>query len=171
MKPWSEEPTNLVDKVWATPEKPYDPLLLEVKKFDCAKELEKRVNYLEGLLREFTEVPRNVDIATVPKGGADPSNPAHRKQVVLNLSVAWDRIIRAEEYIKATEHRTLTKDDVIGYILNKPKKLVLEALELYQIPYRIVCENNKNFMLTADLNLDRLNLTIENDTVTKASYG
>lgn len=69
---------------------------------EVQKELQATEAKLEkamGLLEEIEGVPTWVEPATVPAGGAESTNPEHRKQVVLNLSVGWDRMLRIREFL------------------------------------------------------------------------
>lgn len=55
-----------------------------------------------ALLEEISDVPRTVAQATVPRGEEmDPTNQAHRDNVVVMLSVSWDRLLRIEEFLKS----------------------------------------------------------------------
>ena len=62
--------------------------------------MEDRVKELEQMLKELLSVPRRFDEATIPSCGMDENNRLHRKQVVCNLSVSYDRIYRATKLLE-----------------------------------------------------------------------
>ena len=56
-------------------------------------------------------------------------------------------------------------------LLNKNFEEVSQLLDQAELIYRIVCKDHKRYMVTQDFKPERLNLTINDNVVTKITFG
>jgi len=64
----------------------------------------------------------------------------------------------------------VTQDD-INTCINKTEAEVIEYCKSWELRYRVSIRDGKGNMLTSDVRLDRMNLTIEKDIVIKITIG
>jgi hypothetical protein len=62
-------------------------------------------------------------------------------------------------------------DSFCDSLIGKTDKEAIKAINDFGLVSRVICRNNHYFAITRDFKVNRLNLTIDNDIVTKVSQG
>ncbi len=64
-----------------------------------------------------------------------------------------------------------TKNDFLETLIGKTEKEAQEMCKKEKYSFRTTRKDKTNFIITADLNFDRVNLELDNDLVTKCDFG